>query len=131
MKLLLITGIPGTGKTTIGDYLQEKYGFTHLDMELINAWQSLTSSILEAKRLNRDLVITWGFMPEEDNEKILKLKEIGVKMIWFDGNREAAREVFLARGTVSESAFNIQINRAFPIYLYICFYPKSSFLNFK
>ena len=30
---LLITGVPGTGKTTVGDYLASEYGFVHLDFE--------------------------------------------------------------------------------------------------
>ena len=118
MKLLLITGIPGTGKTTIGNYLEEKYGFKHLDMEKIipssgaNYWQFLTNAVLQAKELNRDAVITWGFMPGTDNDKeILKLKEMGAKMIWFDGNRDAARFAFKKRGTVSEDLFNLQMSR--------------------
>lgn len=32
-KLLLITGVPATGKTTIGDFLQDKLGFKHIDFE--------------------------------------------------------------------------------------------------
>lgn len=117
MKLLLITGIPGTGKTCIGDYLEERCDFKHLDMEKIipssghNYWQFLTSAISEARESNKDIVITWGFMPGVDNDKILKLKEMGAKMIWFDGNREAARKAFLERGTVSEEALNIQMDR--------------------
>ena len=117
MKLLLITGIPGTGKTYMGDYLEERCDFKHFDMEKIipsfgrNYWQFLTSAISEARESNKNIVITWGFMPGVDNDKILKLKEMGAKMIWFDGNREAAKKAFLARGTVSEAALNIQMNR--------------------
>jgi type IV secretory pathway ATPase VirB11/archaellum biosynthesis ATPase len=32
-KLILITGIPGTGKTTFGNFLANKYGFVHFDIE--------------------------------------------------------------------------------------------------
>lgn len=31
---LLISGIPGMGKTTIGNYLEKKHNFEHFDMEL-------------------------------------------------------------------------------------------------
>jgi len=117
MKILLISGIPGTGKTSIGNYLEEQYSFRHLDMEKIipslgsSYWPFLRNAISKAKKLNQEIAITWGFVPGEDDEKILKLKEIGVKMIWFDGNREAARKAFLDRGTVSEDLFNSQIDK--------------------
>ena len=118
MTLLLITGIPGTGKTTTGKYLEEKHGFTHLDMEKIipsfgcNYWEFLTNAISKAKESDRDVVITWGFMPGTDNDKdILKLKEMGAKMVWFDGNRDAARNAFNKRGDVSEDLFNLQMKR--------------------
>ncbi len=115
--ILLITGIPGTGKTTIGDYLQEKYGFTHLDMENIilslgvSYLQFLTNTISKAIELNQDIVITWGFMPGVDDNRVLHLKKMGAKLIWFDGNREAARKAFLARGTVSELELDKQMRR--------------------
>jgi hypothetical protein len=117
MKLLLITGIPGTGKTTIGDYLQEKYGFIHLDVEKIifshgnNSWQFLIDTISKAKELNLNTVITWGFMPGQDNNLVFELQKMGAKMIWFDGNRQAAEKAFVARGTVSKLDFDKQMGQ--------------------
>ncbi len=32
----LITGIPGTGKTTIGNWLEDKHSFKHIDFEAEN-----------------------------------------------------------------------------------------------
>jgi predicted kinase len=31
VRYLLLTGIPGTGKTTVGYYLADHYGFQHLE----------------------------------------------------------------------------------------------------
>lgn len=120
MKLLLITGVPGTGKTTIGNYLAEKYGYIHFDRELLQSWsiefqqawiESPQSFVSAIKKLNKDIVITWGFMPGTDDSYVLELKNLGSKLIWLDGNREAAKKAFLARGTVSEKLFNIQMLR--------------------
>ena len=78
---------------------------------LSDYWRNIEKSIFEAKKNNTNLVITWGFMPGIDDNKILKLKTMGVNLIWFDGNRKAARKAFLKRGTVSESLFNTQMKR--------------------
>ena len=33
--LILITGIPGSGKTTIGNYLRDERGYLHVDVEAL------------------------------------------------------------------------------------------------
>lgn len=113
--IILITGIPGTGKTEIGNYLQKKCGFVHIDMEVIlhlpNCWQYVEDNITEAKKSDKDLVITWGFMPGVDDKRVLQLKRMGARLIWFDGNRRAARKAFLKRATVSESLLDKQMRR--------------------
>jgi len=121
MKLLLITGVPGTGKTTIGNYLAEEYRFNHLNVELLDSWSVelknlfLSNSWVEfVKRLKsngKDTVMTWGFMPGVHDKAIKDLQEFGFKLIWFDGNRKAAREAFLKRGTVDEPTLDIQMKR--------------------
>jgi shikimate kinase len=35
MKLLLLTGVPGTGKTDLGNYLAEHHAFRHVDFETV------------------------------------------------------------------------------------------------
>lgn len=102
MKLILITGIPGTGKSTIGDYLRDKYGFIHMDMECgdnigkICANPNLFINVLLG--LNKDVVVTWGFAPHPVIIGIVNLfKEYKFKVIWFDGNKEAARKAFVKR----------------------------------
>ena len=36
---------------------------------------------------------------------------MGFRMIWFDGDRTAARREFLKRGTVTEDALKIQLSK--------------------
>jgi len=113
--ILLITGIPGTGKTEIGNYLQKSCGFVHIDMECIlglhNCWQYVEDAVAEAKKSDKDLVITWGFMPGVDDNRVLQLRRMGAKLIWFDGNRRAARKAFLKRATVPEHLLDMQMKR--------------------
>jgi hypothetical protein len=54
-------------------------------------------------------VVTWGFVPELQLPAVLLIRELGFEWIWFDGNRTAARRVFIARGTVSVHALDIQM----------------------
>ncbi|MBI2439663.1 MAG: hypothetical protein HYV45_03645 [Candidatus Moranbacteria bacterium] len=110
---LFICGIPGTGKTTIGNSLEKHYGFLHIDLEgpLFGEVENLSLVFFERLVKNtNNIVITWGFPPEESSLEIARyLKDNGFTCVWFDGNREAARSVFKKRGTVSEDMFDIQV----------------------
>lgn len=108
---LLITGIPGTGKTTIGNYLQEKQGYIHYDVEVMGFDLNDPNFIAFNINPSDDKVITWGFMPGVDDFRIQQLQDLDYTMIWFDGNRPAAKKAFIKRGTVSEAALNIQMAR--------------------
>ena len=125
-EIILITGVPGFGKTTIGDYLEEKHGFLNLDIEAWREWNKsllklrdlfanneLAEFIPEAERINNKIVITWGFVPGGNDETVLGLVRLGAKMIWFDGNREAGKRVYIQRNGSAEAieALNAQIDR--------------------
>lgn len=118
--LILITGIPGTGKTTVANYLALKHDFTHYDREDFSNWSSelthlwrasLRTFVLTATLANPKIVISWGFLPGEDDADIQLLINMGFKMFWFDGDRTAARRTFLQRGTVPEQLFREQMER--------------------
>lgn len=117
-KILFIAGIPGTGKTTIGNYLRDVHGFYHLDME--NAPQILRSFLNDDYEFldeillkNKKVVITWGFLPDHLNilSIVEKIVDRNTKYTWFDGDRESAKKNFLKRGTVPEHLFDLQIRR--------------------
>ena len=64
-----------------------------------------------AKQTGEGVVVTWGFMPGLDDDTVRRLQRMGFQMIWFDGNRAAARREFLKRGNVSEDLLNLQMGR--------------------
>lgn len=121
MKLLLIAGVPGTGKTTIGDYLRDNHQLLHLNVELLDSWSENIKSLFLSNNWiglykflqasNKDVVMTWGFMPGVHDPAVKQLQQIGFKLIWFDGNREAARNAFNKRATVAEYYLDIQMKR--------------------
>lgn len=110
---LLITGIPGTGKTTVGTELEKKYDFKHIDLEnqdtLSEFIKNPTEFIEKLNKSRSNIVVSWGFVPETQTDFVVQFKSSGFKLIWFDGNREAAIKMFKKRGTVSENALYIQL----------------------
>lgn len=115
-RRLLLTGIPGTGKTEAGHTLASQHGFLHLDAERFaqeapagTTWADFVGVV--AASTERDVVITWGFMPGTDDAFVRRLQGMGFRMVWFDGDRSAALRVFTARGTVSQAAFDAQMAR--------------------
>ena len=108
---ILITGIPGTGKTTIGHRLANAFAFRHFDMEGQKPDSDFDKMLNDFDQLDGDKVITWGFMPGEHDNIVQQFISNGYKMVWFDGNRNAARASFIKRGTVSVKALNDQMDR--------------------
>jgi len=109
---LLITGIPGTGKTTIGNALELKHAFKHINLEgpaLHDLLEAPAEVIASWAGSDQNIVITWRFVPDTQTDLVLLLKSSGFKLVWFDGNREAARRAFNARGDVAEQALDIQL----------------------
>jgi hypothetical protein len=117
VQLLLITGIPGTGKTTLGNYLAEHHGFQHLDFEdmptrgsaLQGRERGLKDYVAGIKHRNADTVITWGFVPRFQLQFVQIVRKLGFEWIWFGGDEEAAHRVFTERATVGEDAWQAQL----------------------
>lgn len=113
IKYILLTGVPGTGKTAVGDHLQKNYGFTHYDFEdmpTLNLFSQDKSGFITKALTKEKVVISWGFMPYHQAEHVLEIKRRGFSLVWFDGNRVAAFREFTRRGTVSEAAFLHQMS---------------------
>lgn len=129
MKFWFITGVPGTGKTTIGNYLADNHGFKHLDVEVVlqspNPAEIIQQTIKEAQNNDSDLVITWGFQPGSDDQTVIAIKNLNAKLIWFDGNREAAKRAFIKRGGVSIDLLDIQMGRINSVNIIETFNPIS------
>jgi hypothetical protein len=115
---LLITGVPGMGKTTLGNHLAEHHGFRHHDFETAALWRfwrfgkrGFRTRLAAAKVLRHNIVITWGFVPDAELDMVRAMRSFGFEWIWLDGDRAAARRAFLARGTVSEEVLDLQMQR--------------------
>ncbi len=109
---LLITGIPGTGKTTIGNYFASAKGYEHFEIEaILKRHGSAGFPIIEAfiDRPSENKVVTWGFLPVVDDALVRRFQGLGYRMFWLDGNREAARREFLKRGDVPVIALDNQM----------------------
>ena len=95
-------GIPGTGKTKVGDYFSTKLKYTHLDFDRCNVshWPSVFCKVVIRclPLLGPNIIVTWGFQPTNNDIVAVNLfKKIGFQIIWFDGNREQARKEFVRR----------------------------------
>lgn len=102
-----MTGIPATGKTEIGEYLGECYGFAHCNFEagvLNNNLAHINSLVAKD---STSIAISWGFVPDETSIVLIEWlqKKHGFKLFWFDGNRSASLREFIRRGTVPEIRF--------------------------
>jgi hypothetical protein len=105
VRLLLVTGIPATGKTTVATELQKTHGFKHLDFESVTLWACMRngvdldlSAVNRLKREGRNVIISWGFVPDTQLQAILALRALGFRWTWFDGDCDAALSHYLALG---------------------------------
>lgn len=109
---IIIAGIPGTGKTTTGNYLSKHFGFAHYDFENETTFALYTKdkrSFLTHAKKQPKVVITWGFVPTKHIRHILTMRKRGFLLVWFDGDRIAAFRSFLKRGDVTDEQFYQQM----------------------
>lgn len=122
--MLHIAGIPATGKSTFGRWLQKERGFLHVDVEapgvlyrlqLESPWlklfqeNSASAFISQLRQLATDVVLDWGFPPTYLPQVTLLQKE-GVEAWWFTAQTDIARARFVERGTVPLRAFEVQMS---------------------
>ena len=123
-RLLLLSGIPASGKSTYGQWLADNKGFLFLDAEnegsldgvgLRPLWNSMFSPgaavvpfVQALRQLGQPIALDWGF-PPACLPVIEALKHAGFEIWWFDGDRAAARQSFITRNTVPIGCFDLQI----------------------
>jgi hypothetical protein len=128
MKLLL-TGVPGAGKTHLRELLVSEHGSFGMSLNDEDA-PSPSDAVRVAlydrlhrkrqprrladdvMRIDGDVVIEWGF---PINDSCLRfactLRRRGLTVVWLECDDAAARERFLRRGTVDVVVFDAQLAR--------------------
>jgi shikimate kinase len=121
--LVLLAGIPASGKSHFGRWLEEQRGFLHLDVEkdgrlatlrLEGAWtrcfemQDVTTFVSQIRAMNRPVLVNWGF-PVHCLEMVKQLKSQGLVLWWFSADPEQAEREFKKRGDVPLAAFERQM----------------------
>ncbi len=119
-SVLLITGLPATGKSHFAQFLAREEKFASYDMErypdgwalpeLHRDWEH-NRALFVAKLRQRHpegAVLDWGF-PPNCLPWVKELEEVGAQCIWFTGDRERLRERFIARGGQPVQCFDTQI----------------------
>ncbi len=97
---LLLSGVPGGGKTWMGNELAGQ-GATHIDMEADRhrlAQDCLADPASFVKRLpDGDLVVSWGFDPFAALTAVRVLVAMPLVPVWFDGDRSHFYRQFMLR----------------------------------
>lgn len=122
MSLLFVAGIPASGKSHFGRWLQAIHGYLHIDAEipgqldayaLHEVWdaglrQANAGAFVEAvQALGRPVVLNWGF-PPRCLPFVTSLRSEGFAVWWFDADYSAARLAYSRLGRPVE-AFDRQI----------------------
>lgn len=116
--IILISGIPGTGKTFIGNYLEEHYGFQHTDLE--SQAGRATRDLLQRKQFKKFLrevsnlgnlnVLTFGYPPEWLH-LVEQIARRGVKTIWFDAPILFSRKYWHPEFGEDPISYNLQLSK--------------------
>jgi len=104
------------GKTDMGVYLADHLGFKHLDFEnpavltdyLGDGKSEFLRQVEDLKHGGRDVVISWGFVPDVQLEFVLLLPDLDFRWVWFDGNRDLALAEYLGEGR-PRAAWDVQL----------------------
>lgn len=121
--MFLLSGIPASGKSHFGAWLEAHQGFLHFDVEkdgrlnqtgLLPLWERCLRHreallfVHAIEQLNRPVIVNWGF-PTAFLPVVEALKEAGFLVCWFDADKHAAEEAFVRRGDVPLAAFRRQM----------------------
>ncbi|SRR6266581_1165727 len=112
-ELLLISGVPCTGKSLLGSYLADERGYIHIDAERDNGvdfdrtcihreWDEFLGTgqgkifVDAAARLGKPMVLNWG-MPMNFLPIVPALQAAGMGAWWLCADRALARIAFIER----------------------------------
>ena len=97
-QFILLSGIPGSGKTTLGKYLKEKHGFcffeTDSNFDEFNKEMRLGNVVARWLDKHNRVCLEWGFMPCYLTI-VLNFKNQGAKLFWLTCDKAIARSKYL------------------------------------
>jgi hypothetical protein len=119
--VILLSGIPGAGKSTFGRYLSREHNFAHYDLEcwprgwpnphLKERWDADRRAFVEELRQYHDrVVLDWGF-PVSCASWVAELRDQGVQLVWLDCDTNRARDAVVRRGGTDWIAFYQQVKQ--------------------
>ncbi len=125
--LIIISGIPCTGKTSFGDWLKDEHEYFHFDFEkeskngifhplLENIqFKNIDTNLIKLlSTLSNKIVITWGFPPNEYCFNIIEnFQNSGFQPWWFSTDMDIARNYYIQRDGLknTELFFDIQAKK--------------------
>lgn len=87
-RVLILWGVPGTGKSTFAKYLVEERSYLHIDTDLGGAGENKAA---KARHYPQPVVIEYGMFTDAYGLALLgRLRDAGADVWWFDGDRAAA-----------------------------------------
>lgn len=117
--VVVLAGLPATGKTGFARHLAEHHGFVHYDVERHpEGWPrpelrpyldaSPRRFLQVLRRRHARIVLDWGF-PTAQRPIIDGLRVCGARIVWFSADVALARRAFARRGGISLDRFDAQI----------------------
>jgi hypothetical protein len=107
-RIIIVSGIPASGKSTYARWLASSKRYSHLDIDFAaNAGKGLGVWLESMRQSKQNGVIDWGF-PPSCLDTVEWLVSQGVERWWFDGDHAAAKVMFLERRKREEHPAEIE-----------------------
>ena len=119
--LLLLSGLPGTGKSTFAEKMASERGHAHYDLERPAQWPrpslhalwerdraAFARAVADAHPVG--VVLDWGF-PPSCRSWVEELRTAGFTLVWFSAGEDDARRSFLGRSPSDLTFFEAQASQ--------------------